>query len=132
MGAFDQVVFDCAHAPALARFWASVLDGYRVRDYDDAEIARLAALGHSPETDPTVLVDGPGPSLCFQQIATVGARRATSGVTRGRIHLDVAVSDRASEVARLRALGAEVVREASDYTVMQDPEGNRFCVVRKR
>ena len=125
MGAFDQVVFDCARAPALARFWASALDGYRVREYDDAEIERLAKLGFTPETDPTVLVDGPGPSLCFQQVETTGAER-------GRIHLDLATSDRAREVARLQALGARVVREASDYTVMQDPEGNRFCVVQKR
>jgi len=125
MGALDQIVFDCERAPVLARFWASVLDGYRVRAYDDGEIARLAALGFTPETDPTVLVDGPGPSLCFQQVATLCA-------ARGRMHLDVAVSDRASEVARLCALGASVQREASSYTVMQDPEGNRFCVVKAR
>ncbi|MEX2205358.1 MAG: VOC family protein [Myxococcota bacterium] len=131
MGAFDQVVFDCARAPALARFWASVLDGYRVRAYDDAEIARLAKLGFTPETDPVVLVDGPGPSLCFQQVATAAAKRAGAGAKRGNIHLDLSVGDRAREVERLRALGAEVVREASDYTVMRDPEGNRFCVVRK-
>ncbi len=124
MAAFEQVVFDCAHAPRLARFWASVLDGYRVRAYDAAEVARLAALGFTPETDPTVLVDGPGPSLCFPQAANPGA-------PRGRIHLDVSVPDRAREVARLRALGAELVRETSDYTVMCDPEGNRFCVVGK-
>jgi len=132
MGAFDQVVFDCARAPALARFWANVLDGYRVRAYDDAEIARLAKLGLTPETDPVVLVDGPGPSLCFQQLGTVGTERAGVGATRGRVHLDVAVGDRAREVARLRGLGASVAREANDYTVMQDPEGNRFCVVQKR
>jgi len=132
MGAFDQIVFDCERAPELARFWASVLDGYRVRAYDDAEIARLAALGFTPESDPTVLVDGPGPSLCFQEVGTVGAKRAGAGATRGRVHLDVAVSDRAREVARLRALGASVVREARDYTVLQDPEGNRFCVVNAR
>ena len=125
MGALDQIVFDCERAPALARFWASALDGYRVRAYDDAEIARLAALGLSPETDPTVLVDGPGPSLCFQEVQTRSA-------VRGRIHLDVAASDRAREVARLRALGAAPVREAKDYTVLQDPEGNRFCVVDAR
>ena len=124
MGAFDQVVFDSAKPSALARFWADALEGYRVRDYDDAEIARLAALGLTPETDPSVIVDGPGPSLCFQQVATPGAARA-------RIHLDVAVRDRAREVERLRGLGASVAREASGYTVMQDPEGNRFCVAQK-
>ena len=125
MAALREIVFDCERAPALARFWASVLDGYRVRDYDDAEIARLAALGRTPLTDPTVLVDGPGPSLCFQEIA--GKRAAGA-----RIHIDVAAVDRALEVARLEALGAVVHREASGYTVMQDPEGNRFCVVQAR
>jgi len=124
MGALDQIIFDCEQPPALARFWVGVLDGYRVRAYDDAEIARLAALGFTPETDPTVLVDGPGPSLCFQQ----GVR---TGRARGRLHMDVAAPDRAREVARLRALGATVERETGDYTVMCDPEGNRFCVVQR-
>ncbi len=127
MGAFDQVVFDCAHPASLARFWAEALEGYRVRDYDAAEIARLAALGFTPETDPVVLVDGPGPSLCFQRVASPGV----SPPAKGRLHLDVSVADRAREVARLRGLGASVVRDAPDYTVMSDPEGNRFCVVRK-
>jgi len=122
MGALVQIIFDCERAPALARFWAGVLDGYRVRAYDDAEIARLAALGFTPETDPIVLVDGPGPSLCFQQVVQPGA-------ARGRLHVDIAASDRAREVVRVRALGASVVRETIDYTVMSDPEGNRFCVV---
>jgi len=122
MGALVQIIFDCERPPALARFWAGVLDGYQVRAYDDAEIARLAALGFRPETDPIVLVDGPGPSLCFQQVAQPSA-------ARGRLHVDITASDRAREVARVRALGASVVRETSDYTVMSDPEGNRFCVV---
>jgi hypothetical protein len=124
MAALDQIVFDCDRAPALARFWAAALDGYRVRDYDAAEIARLARLGLTPETDPTVLVDGPGPSLCFQQVAERAPARA-------RVHLDVAARDRVREVARLRELGATVVREAPDYTVLCDPEGNRFCVTER-
>ena len=46
-----------------------------------------------------------------------------------RVHLDVAVADRRTEVARLIGLGASVEREADGYTVMHDPEGNQFCVV---
>ena len=68
MGKIREIVFDCDAAPALARFWAEILDGYSVRAYDQAEIDRLAKLGLTPETDPTVLVDGPGPMLCFQQV----------------------------------------------------------------
>jgi hypothetical protein len=54
-----QVVVDCAAPAALARFWAAALDGFAVRPYDDAEVARLAELGYTPETDPGVIVDGP-------------------------------------------------------------------------
>lgn len=120
-GRLDQIVFDCARAAQLARFWAAVLDGYAVRPYDEAEIARLAALGFTPDTDPVVMVDGPGPTLCFHEIAR--------GRTQGRLHLDVAVDDPAAARDRLLSLGATPVREADGYTVMADPEGNHFCLV---
>jgi len=125
MGTIREIVFDCDNAPRLARFWAAVLDGYHVRPYDDAEIARLAARGLSPETDPTVLIDGPGPFLCFQEGRKGRAERST-------LHLDVAAHDRRAEAARLCALGASVDREADGYTVMRDPEGNAFCIVPAR
>ena len=34
----------------------------------------------------------------------------------------------AAEVSRLEKLGASVVHRHPGYTVMQDPEGNEFCV----
>ena len=34
----------------------------------------------------------------------------------------------AAEVVRLEELGATVVRRHEGHTVMQDPEGNEFCV----
>jgi len=122
MGTLREIVFDCRSAPGLARFWASVLRDYAVRAYDDAEIARLAALGLTPETDPTVLVDGPGPSLCFQQVPC-------RHQPQGRVHVDVHAGDREQEVSRLCALGASLVRTSDHYTVLADPEGNHFCVV---
>jgi hypothetical protein len=122
MARLREIVFDCIRPPALARFWAAVLDGYHVRAYDEAEIARLAVKGLSPETDPTVMVDGPGLTLCFQQVAE-------TRTMRNRVHLDVAVHDRRREVERFCGLGASVKREAEGYTVMQDPEGNALCVV---
>lgn len=124
MAKLREIVFDCAHPAALARFWAAVLDGYQVRAYDAAEIARLAAKGLTPETDPSVLVDGPGPMLCFQQSATRKPKK-------NRLHLDVTTADRPSEVARLIALGARLKRLADDHTVLRDPEGNEFCVVER-
>jgi hypothetical protein len=120
-GALKEIVFDCSRAVPLARFWAALIEGYAVRAYDDEEIARLAALGFTPETDPVVMVDGPGPTLCFHEIER--------GRGQGRIHLDVKVADRPTECARLIGLGASVLREADGYTVMADPEGNHFCIV---
>jgi hypothetical protein len=117
-----DIVFDSERPSALARFWAAALDGYRVRPYDDAEVERLAAKGLTPETDPEVAADGPGPTLWFQQVAE--RKKA-----RNRVHLDLAAGDRRGEVERLRALGASIRRERESFTVMQDPEGNEFCVV---
>jgi GNAT superfamily N-acetyltransferase len=122
MGTLREIVFDCHCAPDLARFWAGVLHNYALRAYDDAEIARLAALGLTPDTDPTVLVDGPGPSLCFQQVPH-------RHEPHRRMHVDVLVGDREHEVSRLCALGASLVRTSDHYTVLADPEGNHFCVV---
>lgn len=116
-----EIVFDCTYPARLARFWAAALDGYRVRPYDEAELARLASLGLTPETDPTVMVDGPGPTLCFQ-------RMERPNLLRNPIHPDLVGGPRPVEVARLVGLGASV-REAHDgYTVLLDPEDNPFCV----
>ena len=121
MARLKEIVFDCRRAAPLARFWAAILDGYAVRPYDDEEIARLAALGFTPETDPVVMVDGPGPTLCFHEIER--------GRVQGRIHHDLEVSDRTAQRTLVLSLGGSVVREAEGYTVMADPEGNHFCLV---
>jgi hypothetical protein len=92
-----------------------------VRPYDDAEIARLAGLGVTPDTDPSVPIDGPGPTIWFQQ-ADEPTRQ------RNRIHFDLTAHARADEVARLIALGARIRDEHTDHTVLLDPEGNQFCV----
>ena len=116
-----EIVFDAEHPAGLARFWAAAVADYAVRAYDAAEIARLAAAGYTPETDPTVMVDGPGPSLRFQ-------KRPPLHTGRNPVHLDLVGGDRPSEIARLIALGASVRDEGEHHTVMQDPEGNQFCV----
>lgn len=108
---------------ALARFWAAVLDDFAVRPYDAEEVSRLAELGYTPETDPGVIVDGPGIEICFQKVDL--ERRSKTPV-----HLDVASADLASEVDRLTELGATVHRRFETHAWMRDPEGNDFCVVR--
>ena len=117
-----EVVIDSLHPAQLARFWARALRGYRVRAYDDAELARLAGLGLTPETDPSVAVDGDGPTLWFQHTGTPKTRR-------NRVHLDIRCQDRAAEARRLLDLGARIRDEHPGHTVMLDPEGNEFCLV---
>lgn len=118
---FDIVV-DSVTPSRLARFWAAALPGYAIRAYDPAEVARLARQGLTPETDPSVAIDGTGPTLWFQQCDEPAP-------TRSRIHLDLRGRYRNAEVARLEALGATIRDEHPGHTVMLDPEGNRFCVI---
>jgi hypothetical protein len=121
MGRFKDIVIDADLPSALARFWAAALDGYAVLPYDDTEIARLAALGLTPETDPSVMVAGPGPRLCFHL-------RPGPRAPRNRVHIDIVAEDVEAEVTRLIGLGASKVRHGEGYVVLNDPEGNNFCV----
>ncbi len=69
-----------------------------------------------------------GPNLSFQ--ARQERRRG-----RSWLHLDLYTSDQAGEVERLIALGATRYpwryRPTADFVVLQDPDGNLFCVVQK-
>jgi hypothetical protein len=46
-----------------------------------------------------------------------------------RVHVDIHTDDVPAEIARLEALGATVVEQRADWTVMSDPAGLPFCVV---
>lgn len=121
MARLAQIVVDSTSPPTLARFWAATLDDFEVRPYDQTEIERLAALGLTPDTDQTVLVDGPTLEICFQQIESASSEKQ-------RVHLDLVVEDRPAEVERLIRLGARVQHDFADHTWLIDPEGNDFCV----
>lgn len=116
-----QVTFDCAEPERMARFWSEVL-GYVV-----------------PADDPSGCVDptGVGPRLYFQQVPE-------GKVVKNRVHLDVRagaglvgaerLATLEAESARLVGLGATQVRllpadeEEESCIVMQDIEGNEFCL----
>jgi hypothetical protein len=73
--------------------------------------------------------NGRGPLLGLQRVPE-------SKIVKNRVHLDLQVTAAtlAEEVARLEALGATAVRHVvnpsdEEHMVMQDPEGNEFCVV---
>jgi Glyoxalase-like domain len=127
MARLHDVVVDCRHPAAVARFWAAALDGYAVAPYDEAELDRLRAEGvDDPEEDPTVLVEAPGvtPRLWFQRVPE-------AKVVKNRLHLDLQCDDLAAELSRLLGLGARVLADLSakeSRAVLLDPEGNEFCL----
>lgn len=69
---------------------------------------------------------GPGLQLSISKVSSPKPKRH---------HIDLFTSSREKEVERLLALGA--TRKPwnyppdADYTVLQDPDGNPFCVVQK-
>ncbi|MDN3295543.1 VOC family protein [Streptomyces ficellus] len=143
-----KLVIDAADPHAQADFWAEAL-GYLVED-NSALIDRLIGLGHVTEKL-TVQAHGRRawrdliavrhPDDPYQEETGTGLGRRLlfqrvpePKTGKNRLHLDLhpAPGQRQAEVARLKALGATVLREVrepgGEWTVMADPEGNEFCV----
>jgi predicted enzyme related to lactoylglutathione lyase len=112
-----HIVVDTHDLPGLARFWTQAL-GWRVLSERDREIV----IG--PDENAPV-------GMCFMPVADVKT-------VKNRLHLDLTSSaeDRDAEIERLLALGARRVdvgqTGAESWTVLADPEGNEFCVVRPK
>jgi len=103
------VTFDCTDALAQARFWAGAL-GSDVDEESTSARAYVEAAGWG------------GPNMWF-------ARVPEPKTAKTRMHCDLrAPGAMADEVRRLTALGATAVWHDAAHTVMQDPEGNEFCV----
>ncbi|MFI8946648.1 VOC family protein [Streptomyces sp. NPDC053750] len=136
-----QVTFDCADPVRVARFWCDVL-GYVLpsppesfatwEDFHRTQPVEKQGAWFSC-TDPT----GEGPRLFFQRVPE-------GKVVKNRVHLDVRagtglvgeerLATLEAECARLVELGAVHVRtlfadeENESCIVMQDVEGNEFCL----
>ena len=124
MARLYDIVIDSRHPASIARFWAAVLDDYRVAPYDEAELARLRDAGIlDTEDDPSVLVEAHGtlPRFFFQLVAE-------PKTVKNRVHLDLRCDRLADEVERLTGLGANIAAEYDDHVVLRDPEGNEFCL----
>ncbi|HYU83025.1 MAG TPA: VOC family protein [Candidatus Polarisedimenticolia bacterium] len=71
--------------------------------------------------------DGNGPNVSLDQISN---RRTGK---RSRLHLDLYTTDQEGEVDRLVKIGAKRYpwryRSDDDFVVLEDPDGNLFCVV---
>jgi predicted enzyme related to lactoylglutathione lyase len=109
-----SIVIRVEDLQAQIAFWSQAL-GYALREPADADFALLRPISG----------DGPNVSLDAHH---------SERVLPPRIHLDLYAEDQAAEIARLTDLGARQVRwdkrpETADYQILEDPEGNRFCVV---
>ena len=138
-----QVVFDAADPPKLAAFWGEAI-GYVEEDPPDGfdsweawavanDLPREDWDRYASRVDP----DGAGPRLFFQRVPE-------PKTAKNRVHLDLGVSggrsvpieDRRRRVAdaveRAVAAGATRVKDYDEagqhWVVLQDPEGNEFCL----
>ncbi|MEZ5088088.1 MAG: VOC family protein [Tessaracoccus sp.] len=137
-----SVTIDAADPYELGKFWELALGYVREAPPPPHETweETLTAWGLPQErwNDANALVDpdGLGPRIFLQKVPE-------AKTTKNRIHLDVRVSasarekDRASMQAKtdeLVAAGATLVRVFDEqftghWIVLQDPEGNEFCIV---
>jgi predicted enzyme related to lactoylglutathione lyase len=112
-----HIVVDAHDLPALARFWAHALR-WSVLSEREREIV-IGPDEYSPV------------GMCFMPVTDVKT-------VKNRVHLDLTTSaaDRDAEIGRLLALGARRVdigqTGAESWTVLADPEGNEFCVIRPK
>ena len=105
------IVFDAGDVPALAEFWHEAT-GYEVKT--------------SGEWFAHLVPQGIGLRHMF-------VHKVPEGKTaKNRCHIDFETDDPEAEVERLVSAGAMKVAdhkwEGFNWTLMQDPEGNEFCV----
>jgi hypothetical protein len=113
-----NIAFDCDDVLKVATFWSAVLD----RPLDNGASAQFASIGGS---------DGQRREQAWYFEKVPEPKRA-----KNRVHLDLVDPDPAA-VDKLVHLGATVIGEHAlpggnhRWTVMQDPEGNEFCIAAK-
>jgi len=111
----ETLTWDCRSQEVVARFWAEVL-GYEVVEIDDEDALIRDSDG------------GEGWPILFQSVPE-------GKTVKNRLHLDLRpATSMAEEIERVSAVGASehryVAEGGSFWTVMLDPEGNEFCVLR--
>lgn len=111
----ENVVVASAAPPALARFWAALLD-WRISLEDDDEVDVRAPAEDGWELD-LIFVPVPDPKT-----------------VQNRLHFDLSSASPDQQVAtveRALSLGAsriDIGQRNVPWVVMADPEGNEFCV----
>ena len=111
-----NITFDCDDALRVATFWSAALD----RPLDPGASSGYASIGGG---DPARAE----PAWYFEKVPE--PKRA-----KNRLHLDLVDPDPGA-FDRLVDLGASVVARhaigSHGWTVLQDPEGNEFCVAQR-
>ncbi len=138
-----QVTFDCTDPGALAEFWAEAL-GYVVQPppegfagWDEALDAWGVPADQRNDRSAVVDPEGRGPRVYLQKVPE-------GKVVKNRLHLDVRAApglegeermaalevecDRLTALGAVRVLRTEPGGMGSGHIVMQDPEGNEFCL----
>jgi hypothetical protein len=139
------ITVDCAHARELAEFWCAAL-GYvpapPPSGWSDWEsFLRDQDVPQEVWGDGAVIrpASGDGPTISFLTVPE-------GKTVKNRVHLDVKVSggrdvEQSLREARIRDAEADLVARGArrqreerveghlDHLVMQDPEGNEFCLV---
>ncbi|NYI69186.1 catechol 2,3-dioxygenase-like lactoylglutathione lyase family enzyme [Spelaeicoccus albus] len=109
-----SIVIRVADLKAQINFWTKALD-YLVREPRDDDFALL----HPRQ--------GAAPNVSLDA-------HYSDRLLPPRIHLDLYAQDQQAEVERLIELGAQEIHwdrqpDDADFVIMEDPEGNRFCVI---
>ncbi|EXU70071.1 VOC family protein [Streptomyces sp. DSM 41524] len=118
----SELILDCADPERLAAFWSEVL-GY-------VEIGR--------EDDGGIEIGPPGVGFGGLQPTLILSPSSDPRPAKLRLHIDVNATDRDqdAELERLLALGAKPAdvgqTGTEDWYVLADPEGNEFCLLRRR
>jgi predicted enzyme related to lactoylglutathione lyase len=112
-----HIVIDTYDLPRLARFWTQAL-GWQILSEREREIV-IGPDVHAPV------------GICLMPVTD-------EKIVKNRVHLDITTEaeDRDAEIDRLLALGARRVdigqTGEESWTVLADPEGNEFCVIRPK
>jgi catechol 2,3-dioxygenase-like lactoylglutathione lyase family enzyme len=108
-----SIVIDCNEFDKMLAFWQEALH-YIPRE--PAKGGWVVLRDH----------EGRGPNVSLNQV-----RERRRG--RNRLHLDLYTDNREDEVNRLLRIGATRHRQMyepdDDFRVLEDPDGNLFCVV---
>ena len=115
----SEICINCEDPDTMAEFWSATL-GYPVTDRDETGVA----IAGPPDR----------PSLLFVRTGDVGGP-PKAGPNRLHIDLSPTDCDQDAEVRRLELLGAkriDIGQGTPSWVVLADPEGNEFCVLRRR